>query len=160
MDGIRRCAGSCCDDTAGGRTGDRDAATQGGFLAYASELEKRIRPHLRRRYGWPGVILDSFAGANAPTVPRGNPGDSTAFFLNDKTAPPVRRVAVAGFSASSTQMNTLLVTEFVEQFPLSGRPLVRPRFRRNEDLDRGLSDRPDFRFRDRGGVDGARSSWS
>ena len=74
---------------------------------------------MRRRYGWPGVILDSFAGANAPTVPRGNPGDSTAFFLNDKTAPPVRRVAVAGFSASSTQMNTLLVTELLNnsRFP-------------------------------------------
>jgi hypothetical protein len=90
--------------------------TQTGLSRLLAEINLFLH---QKRYGWPGSTLDSYAGAKAPTIPRANPGDATAFFLDDKSAPPVRRVAVAGFSASSTQMNTLLVTESVNnsRFP-------------------------------------------
>jgi hypothetical protein len=79
--------------------------TQSGLARLLAE----VNLHLHQiRYGWPGMGLNTFGGATAPTTPPRSPADATAFFTESVKPPVVRRVAAAAFSASSAQMNTLM----------------------------------------------------
>jgi len=80
-------------------------STQSGLARLLAEVNLYLH---QIRYGWPGMGLDTFAGAAAPGTRARSPADATAFFTDSVKPPVVRRVAAAAFSASSTLMNRLM----------------------------------------------------
>jgi hypothetical protein len=56
-------------------------------------------------------LLNRWSGQDAPSGIRTAPADEKHFFLDERAAPPLRRVATMGFSASSLQLDNLLATE-------------------------------------------------
>ncbi|WP_327691071.1 hypothetical protein OG870_17280 [Streptomyces sp. NBC_00461] len=65
----------------------------------------------QRRYGWSGTNLDDWWGARAPMGQPRSPAEVPTFFLDERAAPQVRRVAVAAFSSSSQLLEAALTTK-------------------------------------------------